>query len=180
MSVLILAVIGGSLIFGLSHYYLLNGAPTASLFLDSRSATAYAHRAKQRMSVDPIAAARDLQKAREMNPLEPNYDLWYIECYRLSAYRGRAAELIPAYERMLTKEPASAVLHYLAASRLIEINTPQDAAVEKWAFDHLGHPRGWTPMGNPRECWTSYGAGQGTCAAWTPLPSRLVLTRASI
>ncbi len=163
ISSLIVLVIGGSLFFGVSNYFLLEGKTslkkerfeeahrhlTRSIEINPLNPEAYYLRglaifrgARNEMrpsSRDQMIkeSVKDFDRAISLNVYEPYYDIHRARARRRLLRPEDVKDLAPYYLEAVSKDPRDPKLYYLAGADLLIANRIRDKYVEKMAKEML-------------------------------------------
>jgi O-antigen ligase len=157
---LIAIVISGSVIFGLSDYFVwkakvnlknerpdralqyltrgiaINGVNPNAHYLRGLAAFRSVDKDDPASSDSSQAASeaiRSFDRAISLNSYEPYYDLHRARAHAIFLNPARTRELVPYYEAAIKKDPNDPKLYYLAGVDLLMMNTARDEQIEETA-----------------------------------------------
>jgi len=142
---LTLAVIGGSMFFGLADYYLWKGriafkenkSEKAISYLD-QSIRIHGTNAKSHFWKGLAAKkAEDIEKAIDLNGYEPYFNYHLARMVAAEAGETGLQDALGLFEDAFEKDPNDPQLYYLSGRYLLSLNRKKDPEIEKSAVEML-------------------------------------------
>jgi len=139
---LALAVIGGSIFFGLSDYYLWKGRGAFNKN-NSEKAVSYLDQSIRMHGANAesyfwrgLAAktTEDFEKAIELNRYEPYYNYHRARMIAAEVGEGGLRDVLGLFEDTFEKDPNDPQLYYLSGRYLLSLNTSRDQEIKKSAM----------------------------------------------